>query len=191
MPWKINETDEIVRVGRSWTNPEGITHPTNWSTIWTDSEKTDAGLVWEDDPSQDPFDSTFYWGRQNDGTLIPKSLTDVNEVDENGDPILDIDGNQMVTKGLKTVWTEFTKNTANTKLSETDWYITRNTETGDAIPSTVTDYRAAVRAACATIEGQLNGAADLAAFMALFDIPVDADGMPTGPAPVNAWPDAI
>lgn len=97
----------------------------------------------------------------------------------------------MVTKGLKTVWTEFTKNTANTKLSETDWYITRNTETGDAIPSTVTDYRAAVRAACATIEGQINGAADLAAFMALFDMPVDADGMPTGPAPVNAWPDAI
>ena len=38
-----------VQEGRSWTNNEGVKHPSNWD-IWTSDQKTAAGLVWSDDP---------------------------------------------------------------------------------------------------------------------------------------------
>jgi hypothetical protein len=59
------------------------------------------------------------------------------------------------------------------------------------VPSEVTTYRAAVRTASNTIETAINGVADHAAFMALYDVPVDSDGVPTGNAPVNDWPEEI
>ena len=86
--YKYGET--VIRVGRSWTNNDGITHPRNWAN-WSDADKAAAGLVWEDDPA--PFDSRFYWSAD-----VPKNIDDVNEVDENGDPLLDEDGVQVVTK---------------------------------------------------------------------------------------------
>ena len=48
-----------------------------------------------------------------------------------------------------------------------------------------------MRTACAAIETSIANASDLAAFMALYDTPVDSDGNPTGNAPINDWPDAI
>ena len=42
-----------------------------------------------------------------------------------------------------------------------------------------------------TIETAITNAADHAAFMALYDVPVDADGDPTGNAPINDWPAEI
>ena len=55
----------------------------------------------------------------------------------------------------------------------------------------MTTYRAAVRTKSGQIEAAINGAANHAAFMALFDVPVDSDGNPTGNAPINDWPDEI
>ena len=59
------------------------------------------------------------------------------------------------------------------------------------MPSTITTYRAAVRTASNSIGTAITNAADLAAFMALYDTPVDSDGNPTGNAPINDWPDTI
>jgi len=186
MAWKYNNS--IIRAGKSWTNSDGITHPKNWM-IWSDADKTAAGLVWENDP--EPYDNRFYWGRQDDGTLIPKSLDDVNEVDRDGNAINDADGNQIVTPGLKTNAIELVKRQAGELLAPYDWYVTRKSEKSTAIPSSVTTYRDAVRTACAAIETSIGNASDLAAFMALYDMPVDSDNEPTGPAPINDWPDAI
>ena len=186
MAWKYNNS--IIRAGKAWTNSDGITHPKNWM-IWSDEDKAAAGLVWEDDPA--PFDNRFYWGRQDDGTLIPKSLDDVNEVDRDGNAINDADGNQIVTPGLKTNAIELVKRQAGELLAPYDWYVTRKSEKSTAIPSSVTTYRDAVRTACAAIETSIGNASDLAAFMALYDMPVDSDNEPTGPAPINDWPDAI
>ena len=66
--------------------------------------------------------------------------------------------------------------------------MTRKAETDAAIPSDVTTYRAAVRTKSGTIEAAIDGAADHAAFVALFTTPVDSDGNPTGNAPINDWP---
>lgn len=189
MPWKYNNT--IIRAGKAWTDNNSIRHPATWMR-WTDAEKAAAGLVWEDAPaSEAPFDNRFYWGRQSDGTLIPRSLTDVNEVDDNGDAILDLDGNQLVTLGLKSIAVAQAKTTAASLLAPYDWYVTRKSEKSTAIPSTISTYRDAVRTSCAAIETAINGASDLAAFMALYDVPVDSNGDATGNAPINDWPDAI
>ncbi len=182
MPWKLG--DKIIREGRSWSN-DGVTHPTNWA-IWSDADKKAAGLAWEDPPAS--FDNRFYWDAST-----PKALDDVNEVDDDGKAIIDtMTGKQLVTKGLKTIYIEQTKQTANDKLSATDWYVTRKAEDSTTtIPSDVTTYRAAVRTKSGTIEKAITDAADHAAFMALFDAPVDSDGKPTGNAPINDWPDEL
>ena len=191
MPWKYG--NKIIKEGRGWTDDAGTKHPYNWN-IWSDADKKAAGLTWEEPPaSEAPYDNRFYWGRQADGTLIPKTLTDVKAVDDDDKAVIDpITGKQLVTKGLKTVYIEQTKQTAKNKLVSTDWYITRKAEDNTTtIPSDVTTYRAAVRTKSDTIETAITNAADHAAFMALFDVPVDSDGNPTGNAPINDWPDEL
>ena len=189
MPWKYN--NRTIRVGKGWIDDNGTKHPKTWMR-WTDSEKASFGLVWEDPPaSEAPFDSRFYWGRQADGTLIERGLTDVNHVDDDGNAILDDDGNQLVTKGLKTQAIEQIKAEANAKLAKTDWMIVKAAEVSSyTVPSDVLTYRAAVRTASNTIETAVTNAADHAAFRALHDSTEDDDGNQVV-APIADWPDEI
>jgi len=191
MPWKKSD-GTIVQVGKSWVDDNKIRHPSNWN-IWTDDYKKKMGLTWEDPPaSEESFDINFYSGRKADGTLIEKSLTDVNAVDADGKAIIDPEtGKQMVTLGLKTIWVAQTKATAQEKLNKHDWMITRKSEKGTDIPSDVTTYRDAVRTKCASIETSINNCSSLADFIKLFDAPVDSNKIPTGNAPINDFPDEI
>jgi hypothetical protein len=159
MAWNYN--NRAIREGRSWTDDNGVTHPTNWGS-WSEAEKAAAGLAFVADPA--PFDNRFFWDANT-----PKALDDVNEVDENGDPILDQDGNQVVTKGLKSTFKAQVKAQAGGLLSPTDWYIVRNAESGVAIPASITSYRSAVRAHCQSLEEVIDGAVDHTAFVALFN----------------------
>ena len=161
-----------IREGRGWTDNSGVKHPAQW-TRWTAEEKAAKGLVWVDDPVQ--YDSRFYTG---DGT--PKTLEDVSE---------EIDGETVVTKGLKSKAIDTVKAQAAGLLSPTDWYVTRKAETDAEIPADVLAYREAVRTASGAIESAIAACDTLEAFMALYDAPVDADGMPTGNAPINDWPE--
>lgn len=179
--YKYGQT--VIRVGRSWTDNDGIKHPTQWATAWSTEEKTAHGLVWEDDPA--PFDNRFYWSAD-----VAKSLEDVNEVDEDGNPLLDTDGNQIVTPGLKSNAIMVVKAQAAGKLAPSDWMVIKAAEVADySVPEATTTYRAAVRAASNTIEAAIIAATDLEAFMALYETPVDADGVPTGNAPINDFPE--
>jgi hypothetical protein len=172
----------IIRAGKAWADNDGIQHPSSWM-IWDAATKAARGLVWEDDPA--PFDGRFYWSAG-----VAKSLDDVNEVDEDGNPVLDEDGQQVVTKGLKTQAIELVKRQAGDKLAVTDWMVIKAQEVADySVPSETLTARAAIRTASNTIEAAITAASDLAAFMALYDVPVDADGNPTGNAPINNWPD--
>jgi len=164
MAYKYN--GKIIRAGRAWSNDEGIQHPRNWM-IWSDAEKTAAGLVWEDDPA--PFDNRFYWAAG-----VPRSLDDVTEEDGS------------VTLGLKSQYKAQTKVRAASLLAPTDWHVVKATEVeAYSVPANVSQYRTDVRAASNTIEAAIDGAADLDAFMALFDAPED------GNAPINDWPEEV
>ncbi len=181
MPWKLG--DKIIREGRSWSDGT-VTHPTNWA-VWSDADKKAAGLTWEDPPA--PYDNRFYWDAST-----PKNLADVNETDSDGNAVLDENGNQLVTLGLKSQWKAIIKEQAAGLLAPTDWFVTRKSEDSTAtIPSAVSTYRAAVRTKSGQIETSITNAADHAAFMALFDTPVDSDGNPTGNAPIADWPDEL
>ena len=189
MPWKHN--GRTLKEGREWVDDSGNQHSKVWMR-YSDSQKATFKIVWEEPPaSEAPYDNRFYLGRKTDGTLIPKSLTDVNEVDEDGNALKDTNGNQIVTPGLKTTWVAQTKRTANDKLAVHDWYVTRKAEKSTAIPSSVTTYRDAVRTKCGEIETALNGASDLAAFMKLFEDEQNSDGSLKTIAKINDWPDEI
>jgi len=175
----------VIKQGRAWTDAEGVQHPAQWNR-WTAEEKAAKGLVWNQDLQPVPFDNRFYWSAD-----VPKALDDVNEVDEDDNPVLDEDGVQIVTKGLKSNAIAQVKTTAAGLLQPTDWMVTRKAETATAIPDSVLDYRAAVRTASGTIETAILGTTTLEAFKALYDAPVDADNNPTGNAPINNWPDTI
>jgi hypothetical protein len=96
----------------------------------------------------------------------------------------------VTTLGLKSQWIAKTKETANSLLAPTDWQVIAKSERDREVDSDVATYRAAVITKCATIETAITNAADLDAFKALFNAPVDDDGVPTGNAPIYDWPEA-
>tara|TARA_R100001594_G_scaffold149721_1_gene208368 strand:- start:817 stop:1383 length:567 start_codon:yes stop_codon:yes gene_type:complete len=187
MVWKYGTKE--LQAGRGWTDDSGIKHPSNWM-VWDADTKKAMGVVWWDDPA--PYDNNFYWGYQADGkTLIEKKLADENAKDEDGNLLKDQDGNQVIHEGLKTIWVRQTKNSANGRLQSTDWYVTRKSEAGTAIPSDVSAYRTAVRTSSKTIEDKINACSNLTAFKKLFDAPVDSDGKATGNAPIYDFPKEV
>tara|TARA_R100000008_G_scaffold81828_1_gene65462 strand:- start:3098 stop:3670 length:573 start_codon:yes stop_codon:yes gene_type:complete len=190
MVWKKSD-GTIVQIGKSWVDDNKIRHPTNWN-IWTDAQKKAVGLTWEDPPaSEAPYDNRFYWGRKTDGSLIERKLADEDATDDKGNKLKDADGNQVINEGLKTIWVSRTKERAKDLLSKSDWEVTRKAEKGTAIASATSTYRDKVRTACNTIETKINDCANLVAFKALFDVPKDSDGNPTGNAPIHDWPDEV
>ena len=179
-----------LRVGKAWTDNDGKTYPNSWATADADTLAS-WGVIWEDpSPQSAPFDSKFYWGREADGTLIPRSIEDVAEVDANGDPVLDENGDQVITKGLKSNAIVTLKERVKSKLVDTDWIVLRAFEDpGKPLDATMKAKRKAVRDKGDAIEALILATTTLEDFMSLYDTPVDIDGEPTGVAPINDLPD--
>ena len=138
-----------------------IHYPANWLRLSTADEKAAIGIT---EVADDPvYDGRFYNG---DGSA--KTLTDTNEVDENGDPVLDENGDQVVTLGVKSSLKAQEKATAGSLLAKYDWYVIRKAETSKAIPTTIKTYRTAVRTACLTRETEIDNCADTAALVTLY-----------------------
>lgn len=122
---------------------DGVRYPANWLRLASPEERAAIGIEEQSDPPV--WDQRFYWGYSQDGSLIPKQLNDEPAVNEDGSPVLDINGQQVITTGLKTQWKKEQKNIAGSLLASTDWYVVRETETGVPIPSGIIAYRQAVR----------------------------------------------
>jgi hypothetical protein len=119
-----------------------------------------------------------------------KKLTDTNEVDEDGDPLLDNDGVQVVTLGLKSNAKNKATTQANGYLQGFDWLIQRKVTANTAIPSAVTTYMAAIRTDHGNICTAIDGASDMTAFIALHnDTYKEVDGKQVVDvvARVNRW----
>jgi hypothetical protein len=153
----------------------GTQYPSNWLTVSTEADKTAIGITWVADPVR--ADDRFYW---NGDATIPKALEDVEEVDENGDPlwVQELDETQdppvmvdtterLVTRGLKYTWIAQVKDTAGKMLAQTDWMVTRKFERDIDIPADVVTKRAAIVTECTRLETAITAAADMDAFIAV------------------------
>ena len=91
------------------------------------------------------------------GTATAKRLNDENAVDENGDPVLDDDGVQLINYGLKTEKKKIVKQQASGLLAPTDWYVVKSTEVADYdVPANILSFRADVRSKSNEMETQID-----------------------------------
>jgi len=145
MVWKYDGRQ--IKVGRVWTDNDGTMHSGRWAN-WDANRKEAMGVTWEDDPTPlGSFDNFYYWGWNSDGdALLPKPLAD-----------------------LKSAKVEQAKQTSASLLQNTDWYVTRKSETSTAIPSGITAYRTAVRTNYTALKTAINNASDIAGLQACYE----------------------
>jgi hypothetical protein len=118
-----------------------------------------------------------------------RKLTDTNNVDENGDPILDDHDNQIVTLGLKSQAKLKADTIAHGMIKGFGWLMQRKVSSDKAIPSAITTYMAAIRTDHKAICDAIDGASDMDAFIALHNDTYDSDGKVDVVARVNRWTD--
>ena len=183
---------------KAWTHPDtGVQYPANWMRLASLEEKEAIGLVEEADPVVNVWDQRFYWNADT-----PKQLDDVT----------DDDGN--TTTGLKTLWKNKQNETAASLLAPSDWRVVKELEVNSsfsaaktAYPTKWQTYRAAVRTACNTRQGEIDACSDVDALKELLFGPaqinqtdsdgstvLDSDGngvMIDNPNLATAWPDPI
>ena len=129
----------------------GIQYPANWLRLSSLEERNALGITEVADAPT--YDQRFYWGVDN-----PKQLNDKTET---------VDGEEVKTTGLKTLWSATQGEIAASLLAPSDWRIIKAKETGTNIPSTWKTYRAAVRTACNTRQTEIGNAADVPALIEL------------------------
>ena len=117
---------------------------------------------------------------------VGKTLNDVNAVDQEGNAILDSDGVQIITSGVKTKEKNQIKAQAAVQLQSTDWYVIRNAESSSAIPANVSTFRTAVRTKSNEMETAIDNATTIEAVEALFTYTRGADDVSS--RPLGEWP---
>ena len=177
--FKHKPTGKTIRPDKSWKDERGVLHASNWQ-IWDADYKTSMGIV--EIVLESPPDSRLYnWSHKDDGTInkTAKALTDVNSVDRDGKPVLDADGNQRITWGVKSLLKQAVKKQQGSLLSQTDWAVIRKADKGTAIPSNIQTWRDAIRTKATEMETAIDNASNTAAIEALF-VAYDKDGKKTG-----------
>jgi hypothetical protein len=172
---------EIVRV---FANPEGFTlndnqYSSQIFTLWSKEEKQAIG-IYEVETDSSKFKDESYYNNTNEifefkngkairkwGNATPKQLEDVNATDEDGEPVIQ-NGVQVVIKGLKSQKISISKQQTAGLLQSTDWYVTRKSDTGTAIPQEIQDFRTEVRAVSNQQETQINACTTVEQLKALY-----------------------
>ena len=91
------------------------------------------------------------------------------------------DVGDVAVEGLKTILIRTVKKQAAGILQDTDWYITRKADAGTAVPSAITNHRAAVRTKAAEQETAITNAADTPALETLYTYTEQEDVSVTRP----------
>jgi len=149
-----------------------------YEVVFDDSNKKDEQWYINTNQSYD-FDGNEVTASY--GTATPKAHADSNAVDDDGNNLLDEDGNQVINYGLKTQLIKTLKQQVAGILSDTDWYITRNTEKSTAIPSAISTHRDAVRTKQAEMETSITNASDTPALETLYTYTTNSDGVQSRP----------
>jgi len=188
-----NEIKQII------TNPKSIVvgdvrYPAKIFQLWSKSELNNIG-IYEVITDSSNFKDQAYYNNTNEeynfadnqvtrswGTATPKRLNDENAVDEDGNNILDDNGNQVINYGLKTERKKIVKQQASGLLAPTDWYVVKATEVEDYnVPENITTFRANVRAKSNEMETQINACNNVDELKALYEYTEQEDGTQTRP----------
>ena len=181
---------KTIRPGQQFVDADGTTHPGSWYT-YSVEQKTSIGIT-EIVQQPHPNSVLYNWGYNDDGTVTStaKALDDINEVDENGDPRLDDDGVQVVTKGVKSNLIDQVRTQQGSLLSQTDWALVRKVDTAVAVPANIQTWRDAIRTKATAMEDAIDGAANTDAVAALFlTNTLEDDGSTTKSGILYDWPE--
>jgi len=182
--WALVEDNAITKI---INNPKAMVigdtrHSRNiFSFRWTNEEREAIGLYEVVFDNSNKKDEAYYTNTNQSfdfadgqvtasyGSATPKLLEDRNEVDEAGEPLLDDNGNQIVTKGLKSQKKDIIKQQASGLLTPTDWYVIKATDVESySVPSAVSTFRTNVRTRSNEMETAIDNAADVDALAALY-----------------------
>ena len=156
------------------TNPKSIVigdvrYPAKIFSLWSKSELNNIGIYEVITDSTNKKDEAYYINTNEEynfadnqvtrswGTATPKRLEDEDAVDEDGENILDDDGNQVINYGLKTEKKRIVKSQASGLLAPTDWHVVKATEVAEySVPENITTFRADVRNKSNEMESQID-----------------------------------
>jgi len=187
-----NQFVKLMRTNKGFTLND-LQYPKEVFTLWTDAERKAIGIYPVRTDTTNKKDEAWYintnisYAVSGDevvgsyGTATAKLLEDRNEVNDDGTPMLDSDGNQVVTKGLKTIKKEMIDNQCAGILASSDWMVVKATETGTTMDSGWKTWRASVRTKCNSMQTQIDNASDVDALAALFTYTEQEDGTVTRP----------
>jgi len=181
------------------TNPKSIVvgnvrYPAKIFQLWSKSELNNIGIYEVITDSTNKKDEAYYINTNEEynyadnqvtrswGNATPKRLEDEDAVDEDGENILDDDGNQVINYGLKTERKKIVKQQASGLLAPTDWYVVKASEVADySVPSNITTFRADVRAKSNEMETQIDACTNVDELKALYEYTRQDDGTITRP----------
>ena len=159
-----------------------VRYPAKIFELWSQSEKEAIGIYeiivdktnYKDPAYYNNANSTYTFAdgqvTESWGTATPKRLNDENAVDEDGDPVLDDDGVQLINYGLKTEKKRIVKQQASGLLAPTDWYVVKATEVADySVPNNITTFRADVRTKSNEMETQIDACTNVDELKALYE----------------------
>jgi hypothetical protein len=194
--YALVESGSITKI---FTSPKGFVlnnnqYPQDIFYKWTKDEKKAIG-IYEIITDSSNFKDEAYYNNTNEeytftdnqvvrswGTATPKRLEDENAVDENGDPVLDDDGKQIINYGLKTEKKRIIKDQASGLLAPTDWYVVKATEVADYnVPENITTFRADVRSKSNEMETKIDACNSVDELKSLYEYTKQKDGSITRP----------
>ena len=171
-----------------------VRYPAKIFELWSQSEKEAIGIYeiivdktnYKDPAYYNNTNSTYTFAdgqvTESWGTATAKRLNDENAVDENGDPVLDDDGVQLINYGLKTEKKRIVKQQASGLLAPTDWYVVKASEVTEYnVPENITTYRANVRAKSNEMETQIDACTTVDELKTLYEYTEQEDGTITRP----------
>ena len=196
---KASKLIEIISSPKSVTI-DGTAHPKEIFMYWERQALKDIGVYEfrQDTPPDNRFETggaVSYTVDDKNGIVTEKiakkdkSLEDVNEVDDKGNKILDENGNQLVIKGLKSIYTQSIKQQANSSLTPSDWLVTRFVEDNTKkIPDDVKTYRKKVKDTSDAIITKIQATKTLSDLKKLFNDATIKDGKVTTPNTMDSMP---
>ena len=181
--YAIVESNTVTKI---INNPKALTigdvqYPSKIFSLWSEAELKAIGIYEVVFDNSNKKDEEYYINTNQSfnyadgqvtasyGTATPKLLEDRNETNEDGSPMLDADGNQVVTKGLKSQKKEIIKNQASGLLEPTDWHNHKALDDDTyVIPANIKTYRANVRTRSNEMETAIDNASDVDSLATLY-----------------------